>query len=69
MNEAGLRQMAEITGGGFYREENLHELPAAISAKAERIATTLDGELWSSPLFFIILLLTGSLEWLLRKKW
>ncbi len=69
MNEAGLRQMAEITGGGFYREENLHELPAAISAKAERIATTLDGELWSSPLFFLLILLTGSLEWLLRKKW
>jgi hypothetical protein len=69
MNEAALREMAAVTGGGFFREENLHDLPAAISAKTERIATTLDGELWSSPIFFLLILLVGSLEWLLRKKW
>ncbi len=69
MNEALLKQMAEASGGSFFREENLWQLPAAISAKAERILTTIDGELWSSPLFFLLLLLVGSLEWFLRKKW
>ena len=42
---------------------------AAISAKAERVTSTVDGELWSSPLVFVVLLLVGSLEWWLRKRW
>jgi hypothetical protein len=69
MAESTLREMAESTGGAFFREENLRELPAAISAKSEKIQTTLDGELWASPLFFALILLAGSAEWLLRKKW
>ncbi len=69
MNEATLRAMAEASGGAFFREENLWQLPAAVSSKAERISTTIDGELWASPLFFLLVLLVGSVEWLLRKKW
>ncbi len=69
MNEAALRAMAEASGGAFFREENLWQLPAAVSSKAERISTTIDGELWSSPLFFLLVLLIGSAEWILRKKW
>ena len=69
MNETLLRQMADASGGAFFREETLWQLPAAISAKAERVSTTIDGELWASPLFFLLVLLIGSVEWLLRKKW
>ena len=69
MNEALLRAMAEASGGAFFREETLWQLPAAVSAKAERVSTTIDGELWASPLFFLIIMLVASAEWLLRKKW
>jgi hypothetical protein len=69
MNEPLLRQMAEASGGAYFREENLWQLPATISSKAERVTSTIDGELWSSPLFFIVLLLIGTLEWWLRKRW
>jgi hypothetical protein len=69
MNEPLLRQMAEASGGAYFREENLWQLPATISSKAERVTSTVDGELWSSPLFFIVLLLLGTLEWWLRKRW
>lgn len=69
MNEATLRAMAEASGGAFFREETLWQLPAAVSAKAERVSTTIDGELWASPLYFFLILLVASAEWLLRKKW
>jgi von Willebrand factor type A domain len=69
MNETQLREMAEASGGAYFREENLWQLPQTISAKAERITTTVDGELWASPFVFLLLLLTGSVEWLLRKRW
>ena len=50
MNEVLLKQMAEASGGAYFREETLAQFPKAISAKAERIQGTLDGELWSSPI-------------------
>jgi hypothetical protein len=69
MNEPLLRQMAEASGGAYFREENLWQMPETISKKAERITTIVDGELWTSPLYFLLLLALGSTEWLLRKRW
>ena len=69
MNEVLLKQMAEASGGAYFREETLAQFPKAISAKAERIQGTLDGELWSSPLAFLLLLTIATLEWALRKRW
>lgn len=69
MNEPLLRQMAEASGGAYFREDNLWQLPSAISAKAERVRSTMDGELWSSPLFFVLLLALVTVEWALRKRW
>ena len=69
MNEVLLKQMAEASGGAYFREENLWQLPKAVSAKAEKIESTVDGELWASPLFFVVLLLVASIEWALRKRW
>jgi len=69
MNEVLLRQMAEASGGAYFREETLAQFPKAISAKAERIQGTLDGELWSSPLAFLLLFTVATLEWALRKRW
>jgi hypothetical protein len=69
MNEPLLRQMAEASGGAYFREENLWQLPETISKKAERITTIVDGELWNSWLYFAVLLSVGSVEWLLRKRW
>jgi hypothetical protein len=69
MNEVLLKQMAAASDGAYFREENLWQLPKAVSAKAERVQSTVDGELWSSPIFFALLLTVASLEWWLRKRW
>ena len=68
MNEALLKQMADISGGGFFREETLFQLPDALRAKSERVSSTVDSELWSSPLYFLLLLTVATIEWVVRKR-
>jgi hypothetical protein len=67
MNEVLLRDMAANTGGAFFREEDLFKLPDTIAAKSERVKSPLEVELWSSPLYFVLMLLVLSGEWVLRK--
>jgi hypothetical protein len=67
MNEPLLRELAATTDGAFFREEDLFRLPDAIVAKTERVKSPLEVELWSSPLYFILMLLALTGEWVLRK--
>jgi len=67
MNESMLRDMATASGGAFFREEDLFKLPDTIAAKTERVKSPLEVELWSSPLYFVLMLLVLSGEWVLRK--
>jgi hypothetical protein len=67
MSETLLREMAALSGGAFFREEGLHKLPDAIKAKTERVRSPLEVELWASPLYFILMLLLITVEWVLRK--
>jgi hypothetical protein len=69
MNETLLRQMAEISGGAFFREENLIHLPETIRSKTETIQTRIDAEAWSSPLMLLLLVTLPTIEWALRKQW
>jgi hypothetical protein len=67
MNESMLRELAATTGGAFFREEDLHKLPDTIRLKTERVQSPLEVELWSSPLYFLLLLAVVTAEWVLRK--
>lgn len=67
MNEPLLKQLASTTGGQFFREENLYQLPDAIRAKTERVQSPLEVELWASPFYFLLLLGVVTAEWVLRK--
>lgn len=67
MNEPLLKQMAASTGGAFFREEDLAKLPEAIAAKAERVPSGKAIDIWSSPLYFILMLAAVTAEWIVRK--
>lgn len=67
MNENLLRELAAVTGGGFYREEDLHLLPDRVTSRTERVLSPYEVELWSSPLYFLLILLVVTVEWVLRK--
>ncbi|MGB0582321.1 MAG: hypothetical protein ACPGVU_21725, partial [Limisphaerales bacterium] len=67
MNEALLKEMAEISGGEFFREENIHQLPDRIAQRTEKVRSPMEVELWSSPLYFLLILLIVTVEWVVRK--
>jgi hypothetical protein len=67
MNEPVLREIATLTGGAFFREEDLHKLPDTISQRTEKVRSPLEVELWSSPFYFLLLLSIVTAEWVLRK--
>jgi hypothetical protein len=69
MQEALLREIAAQTGGGFFREEDLHTLPDVARGKARRVLSRQNVELWSSPLYFLMVLFLFGTEWALRKWW
>jgi hypothetical protein len=67
MNIAGLTAMAKTSGGAFFREEDLYKLPDSVSKKAEKVRSSVDVDLWASPLYFGLLMAIVMVEWLLRK--
>ncbi|MGC8828362.1 MAG: hypothetical protein ACP5TE_01135 [Verrucomicrobiia bacterium] len=68
LNESLLRRLAQISGGEFLREEDIHRLPQIIQSKTKKVNTNLELQFWSSPLYFILLLSILTAEWILRKK-
>ena len=67
MNRALLEQMAAASGGGFFREEDLYQLPQKIAGKSERIKSKMEVEIWSQPVYFLLMLGVVTVEWILRK--
>jgi uncharacterized membrane protein len=67
MNKTLLEQMAAASGGAFFREEDLNSLPDKITGKMERIRTKQEVEIWSTPAYFIALLMLVTVEWVMRK--
>jgi uncharacterized membrane protein len=68
MNEKLLRQMAEISGGQFLREEDLHALPEAVATKAMTSASFQKIPLVHTPWLFAFIIAVACAEWLWRRK-
>jgi hypothetical protein len=69
MDEPLLKQIAAISGGRYFREENLADLPKLINSRPETLHTSCDLEIWSSPLYFLVICAVAAVEWILRKRW
>jgi hypothetical protein len=67
MNEPLLREMARVSGGEFFREEDLYRLPDSVRLKNEVVQSRVEVELWSSPLVFAVMMLLMTAEWVVRK--
>jgi hypothetical protein len=69
MDEGLLKQMAAASGGRFFREEDLGDLPNELNAKPETVHTARDVDVWSSPIWFALMCVAAGTEWVLRKRW
>lgn len=67
MNESLLRQVCQTSHGAFFREEDLHKLPEAISGKTDKVRSNVDVEIWSSPIFLLLVVVLTGVEWAMRK--
>ena len=71
-NAALLRQIAQRSGGRFYTPTALASLPGALSSDGTftpvRFEEARETELWHLPVFFIIVVLLLTTEWVLRKR-
>lgn len=67
LNEGLLRDLSADTGGVYIPLARLRELPAAITERRTRLTSLMEIELWSSPLFFGLILLILVAEWVVRK--
>jgi hypothetical protein len=65
MAEKALREMAQASGGRFYREEDVHRMPDDITTRTVTFRDRADVMLYPLGLGLFVLLITG--EWLLRK--
>jgi hypothetical protein len=66
MDEEAMRNLCEATGGKFYREENLSDLPNDVKSQSTVTNVRKEKLLWNRwALFLLIGLFT--LEWVLRK--
>ncbi len=67
MNAQLMEDLAKQTGGRFFREENLHELVDSIKRKKVTVPSREEVELWATPLYFLMILLVVTVEWVIRK--
>lgn len=69
LDEALLRELAATAGGAYLREDEVVRLPDLARARTPRVRSTLDVDLWASPLWFLLIVLAAGAEWALRRWW
>jgi hypothetical protein len=71
-NAALLRQIAQRSGGSFLTPDALRSLPAILTTSGSftpvRYEEAREMELWHLPVFFILVVLLLTTEWVLRKR-
>jgi len=67
MNAKLMEDLATLTKGRFFREEDLYELTGAIKTERVGVQSRMEVELWATPLYFILILLVVTVEWVVRK--
>lgn len=67
LNEPLLRDFSRETGGTYFSLAGLEQLPAALTERSARLTSLKEVELWCSPLFFGLIVLVLTAEWIVRK--
>src|SRR5205085_1733025 len=62
-----LRQLADQTGGRYYKPEDVKRLPEEIVYSEAGVTSRELKDLWDMPVIFIIVLALKSAEWVLRR--
>ncbi|MYF28987.1 MAG: VWA domain-containing protein [Gammaproteobacteria bacterium] len=69
LNEPLLRRIAQATGGGYWRADDLSGLVEALAFSSAGIHERQQLPLWNAPFLFLLLVLLKCTEWALRRYW
>ena len=69
LNEPLLRRVAEVTGGRYWRPDDLSGLADALAFSSAGIHERQLLPLWNAPFLFLLLVLLKCTEWSLRRYW
>ena len=69
LNEPLLRRIAEVTGGSYWRPDDLSGLVDALAFSSAGIHERQQLPLWNAPFLFLLLVLLKCTEWSLRRYW
>ena len=64
-----LERLSQATGGAYWTPAQWGEVSDAISFSTAGITEQQISYLWDAPLFFLLLLILKTCEWLLRRRW
>jgi hypothetical protein len=64
-----LKKLSAETGGRYWTQDELGQLPKEISYSEAGISVRDTKDLWNMPIVFLVLLGLMSADWLLRRKW
>ena len=68
-NRPLLERIAQVTGGRYWRLDQLNSIPEALRYSKAGIVERQTLDLWNLPALFLLLLALKSAEWLLRLRW
>jgi uncharacterized membrane protein len=68
-NRSLLESLSQQTGGRYWRPDQLSRLADESPYSNAGITVRETKELWNLPVFFVVILLLRSAEWLLRRRW
>lgn len=69
LNESMLKRLAEVTGGRYWRPDDLSGLADGLTFNSAGIHERQRLPLWNAPFFYILLLVLKCAEWSLRRYW
>lgn len=68
-NVALLRELADATGGRYFRPDQMDQLAAALPRREKTALQWVVNEPWRSPWALVGIVLLASLDWGLRRRW
>ena len=68
-NRSLLEQLALTTGGQYWTADQWQDIPDAIAYSTAGITEQNINLLWDAPIFFLLLILLKTAEWLCRRRW
>jgi len=68
LNEPLLKEIADISGGSYYKINGISEIPSSIKETKDTVVSTRERSIWDNAFVLIAVIALLTTEWLIRKR-